>query len=73
MQNGYWDSLAQRSGAFAAEAGWQPPGLERIKPWLRVGYDYGSGDKGPNDATHGTFFQVLPSPRVYARFPFFNM
>ncbi|MBI3492571.1 MAG: hypothetical protein HY047_12455, partial [Acidobacteria bacterium] len=27
----------------------------------------------PNDTTHGTFFQVLPTPRVYARFPFFNM
>jgi hypothetical protein len=73
LQNGSWGSLAQRSGAFAAEAGWQPPGLERIKPWLRGGYDYGSGDKDPNDATHGTFFQVLPTPRIYARFPFFNM
>src|SRR5262249_27433197 len=25
------------------------------------------------DATHKTFFQVLPTPRPYARFPFFNM
>jgi hypothetical protein len=33
----------------------------------------GSGDGNPNDNTHGTFFQVLPTPRPYARFPFFNM
>jgi hypothetical protein len=40
---------------------------------LRGGYDYGSGDSNPNDNTHGTFFQALPTPRIYARFPFFNM
>jgi hypothetical protein len=33
----------------------------------------GSGDGNPNDSRHGTFFQVLPTPRPYARFPFFNM
>ena len=33
----------------------------------------GSGDGNPNDITHGTFFQVLPTPRPFARFPFFNM
>jgi Alginate export len=73
MQTGSWGKLAQRSGAFAAEAGLQPPVLRAVRPWLRGGYDYGSGDGNPNDKTHGTFFQVLPTPRVYARFPFFNM
>ncbi len=73
LQTGSWGNLAQRSGAFAAEAGWQPPVLHQIKPWIRGGYDYASGDKNPNDGTHGTFFQILPTPRVYARFPFFNM
>jgi hypothetical protein len=73
LQYGSWGTLAQRAGAFAAEAGWQLPGLPRIKPWLRGGYDYGSGDKNPNDKTNGTFFQLLPTPRVYARFPFYNM
>jgi len=57
----------------AAEVGWQPTALDRIKPWFRGGYDYGSGDSNPTDRQHGTFFQVLPTPRVYARFPFFNM
>ena len=73
LQNGSWGNLRQRAGAFAAEAGWQPAVLPRVKPWLRAGYDYGSGDQNPNDGTHGTFFQVLPTPRIYARFPFFNM
>jgi len=73
VQTGSWGSLAQRSSAFAVEAGWQPPVVRAVRPWLRGGYDYGSGDGNPNDNTHGTFFQVLPTPRVYARFPFFNM
>ena len=33
----------------------------------------GSGDGNPNDSIHGTFFQVLTTPRQYARFPFYNM
>ena len=73
LQTGSWGKLVQRSWAFAAEAGWQPPVLLKVRPWLRGGYNYGSGDGNPNDNTHGTFFQVLPTPRVYARFPFFNM
>jgi hypothetical protein len=39
----------------------------------RGGINYGSRDGNPNDRTHGTFFQILPTPRTYARFPFFNM
>ena len=73
LQNGSWGRLAQRSGAVAVEAGWQPPVLSTVCPWLRGGLDYGSGDGNPNDSTHGTFFQILPTPRIYARFPFFNM
>ncbi len=72
-QTGSWGNLSQHAYAFAVEAGWQPPVLERVKPWIRGGYNYGSGDHNPNDATHGTFFQLLPTPRPYARFPFFNM
>jgi len=71
-QIGSWGNLKQRSYAFAVEGGWQPRVLQRLKPWLRAGYDYGSGDKNPSDHVHGTFFQVLPTPRTYARFPFFN-
>jgi hypothetical protein len=70
-QTGSWGELAHRAGSFAAEAGWQPNAA--LAPWVRGGFDYASGDGDPNDSAHGTFFQVLPTPRLYARFPFFNL
>jgi hypothetical protein len=73
LQNGSWGTQAHRASAYAAEAGWQPAVLPVIKPWIRAGYDFGSGDDNPTDGTHHTFFQVLPTPRIYARTPFFNM
>ena len=68
FQGGSWGALTQRAGAFVGEFGWQPP-VKHLKPWLSAGYSYGSGDGNPNDSTHGTFFQVLTTPRQYARFP----
>ncbi len=73
LQSGTWGTQSHRAGAYAAEAGWQPAVLAQIKPWIRGGYDFGSGDSNPNDGTHSTFFQVLPTPRIYARTPFYNM
>ena len=72
LQNGRWGSLNQRSGAGAAQGGYQPAILKPVRPWLRAGYFYSSGDGNATDSTHGTFFAILPTPRVYARFPFFN-
>jgi hypothetical protein len=40
---------------------------------VRGGYNYGTGDADPDDETHGTFFQLLPTPRIYARLPLYNM
>lgn len=73
VQTGRWGTQRQRAYAFDFEGGWQPKILPGLKPWLRAGFTEGSGDNHPNDNTHGTFFQVLPTPRPYARFPFFNM
>jgi alginate export protein len=73
LQNGSWGTQTHRAGAFAAEAGWQPAVLKTIKPWIRAGYNFGSGDGNAADGTHSTFFQVLPTPRIYARTPFYNM
>jgi len=73
LQNGSWGTQTQRAGAYAAEAGWQPAVLKQIRPWIRGGYDFGSGDDNPADGKHSTFFQVLPTPRIYARTPFYNM
>ena len=72
-QTGRWGTQTQLAAAFDLEAGFQPDILKSVKPWLRGGYTFGSGDGNPNDKTHGTFFQILPTPRPYARFPFFNM
>jgi hypothetical protein len=72
LQSGSWGDLIQRSAAFVSELGWQPK-VELLKPWLSAGYSYGSGDGNPNDEHHNTFFQILPTPRQYARFPFYNM
>ena len=68
-----WGQLAHRAVAVAVEAGWQPRAPGALKPWIRAGDNRGSGDDDATDTKHGTFFQVLPTPRVYARFPFFNL
>jgi hypothetical protein len=73
VQTGRWGTQTQRAYALDFEAGFQPKLLPRLKPWLRGGFTIGSGDGNPSDSRHGTFFQVLPTPRPYARFPFFNM
>lgn len=73
LQNGSWGALQQRAGMFDVEAGFQPKILPELSPWIRAGYYRGSGDKDPNDTKHGTFFQILPTARPYARFPFFDM
>lgn len=71
-QFGSWGNESQRAYAMVAEAGYRWD-YAVWKPWLRFGYTVGSGDSNPKDGTHGTFFQILPTPRQYAFFPFFNM
>lgn len=71
IQTGSWGALSNRADAVAIEAGWQPD--VRYRPWIRGGWNRGSGDTDANDGTHGTFFQLLPAPRPYARVPCFNM
>ncbi|MDZ4797000.1 MAG: alginate export family protein [Bryobacteraceae bacterium] len=73
LQTGEWGVQKHRAYAVDAEAGFQPKVLPRVKPWLRGGFTASSGDGNAADGTHGTFFQVLPTPRPYARTPFFNM
>jgi hypothetical protein len=73
FQAGQWGIQDHRAGAVVAEAGFQPKIWKQAKPWIRGGYQYASGDGNPNDGSHHTFFQMLPTPRIYARFPFYNM
>ena len=72
LQNGQWGSLDQNSRAGALEGGYQFSKM-KTSPWLRGGYFYGSGDTNPGDNRHETFFQVLPTPWIYAHFPFYNL
>lgn len=71
LQNGDWGTLDQGGNALALEAGFQPKTM-KYKPWLRLGYYRASGDGNPTDERHNTFFTPLPTPRLYARFPFYN-
>ncbi len=43
------------------------------QPWIRGGWFQGSGDDDPNDGDHDTFFMMIPTLRVYAMTPFYNL
>lgn len=73
LQTGRWGRLDHEAWALAVEGGWQPRGARRLRPWLRGGVSFSSGDRDPSDGKHQTFFQILPTPRIYARFPFYNL
>ncbi len=72
LQGGAWGEQEHVAWAYATEAGYQLPRLPGA-PWLRVGYDRSSGDADPADGMHHTFFQLLPTARIYAQLPFFNL
>ena len=71
LQTGAWGTLDHAATAVALELGLQPS-LGTLEPWFRIGFFRGSGDGDPADDSHDTFFQVLPTPRPYARFPFYD-
>lgn len=72
LQNGQWGFQDQRAGAADVEGGYQLARLAST-PWLRGGWFRSSGDDNPNDNKHGTFVELLPTPRGYARFPIYNL
>jgi hypothetical protein len=72
LQGGDWGSQDHGAGAVAIEGGLQHAALP-WSMWLRGGWLRTSGDANAADRRHGTFFQVLPTARVYARFPFYNL
>ncbi len=71
-QNGNWGQQDDSAGAVAVEGGYQWTKVAST-PWLHGGFFYGTGDGNPLDNQHNTFVQILPTPRVYARFPFYNL
>jgi len=72
LQNGSWGQLGHSANAVALEGGYQF-GKHPQAPWLRGGWFRSSGDSNTTDGTHNTFFQILPTPRVYARLPFYDL
>lgn len=71
-QIGQWGKLDQNAYAYTAQAGFRFDHV-RWQPWVRALYTFGSGDSDSHDSTHGTFFQILPTPRIYALTPIYNM
>lgn len=69
-QTGDWGVQDHSAAAIDVEGGYHFAG--DAKPVLRAGFFRSSGDDDANDDEHGTFFQHLPTPRLYARFPFYN-
>lgn len=70
-QFGQWGALRHSALSVAAEFGYQWP-KAGWKPWIRGGYSLASGDGDPTNSQHGTFNPLLPTPRIYARAPFFT-
>jgi hypothetical protein len=72
LQSGNWGALSQSAGAAALEGGYRFTSVPTT-PWFRGGWWRATGDNNPTDSKNNTFFQVLPTPRVYARLPFYNL
>jgi len=72
LQGGEWGSADHGAWAAAIEGGFQFTAAP-WKPWIRGGYSVSSGDTDPDDGKHETFYQLLPTARKYALFPFYNM
>jgi hypothetical protein len=72
VQTGDWGKLSHDGWAYAAEVGYQ---LQKVfaAPWVRGGFNASSGDGNSNDRRHATFSQLLPTARIYAQLPFFNL
>jgi hypothetical protein len=70
LQSGSWGSLPHFAGSASIEAGVQPH--VKGKPWLRGGFDYASGTGSTTPSRHTTFVFPLGTPRIYARFPYYN-
>ena len=71
-QTGDWGLYDHKAWAAGIEGGFQFTHIP-WKPWIRAGYFESSGDSDPADGDHETFYQILPTARKYALFPFYNM
>lgn len=65
-QLGRWYREGHRGFATTIEGGYHWTGAPG-RPWLRTGLFYASGDRDAGDATHGTFFPLLPTVRRFSQ------
>ncbi len=65
VQTGDWFDNNHLAGTFAGEVGVQLTEAP-MKPWFRIGYNFGSGDDDGTDDDHNTFYQLLPTARKYS-------
>lgn len=70
-QTGEWFELDHDACALAAEVGYQWNKLP-WKPWVRGGYNVTSGDHDASDGSHDTFYQMLPTVRLYSSSILYN-
>ncbi|MBM3806791.1 MAG: hypothetical protein FJW22_01210 [Acidimicrobiia bacterium] len=63
-QAGDWYGRPHRAASVALEGGHRWTAAP-MKPWLRAGYLWASGDGDGGDSRHGTFFQMIPTARKY--------
>ena len=71
-QFGDWYEQRHRGFGVTVEVGYQwskAPGT----PWVRGGVSWFSGDDDSQDATHGTFFPMVPTVRRYAQSTLYSM
>lgn len=71
-QTGSWGKDSHYAWAGVAEIGYKMTSISWM-PWLRSGINITSGDNSTTDSKHGTFSQLIPTPRNYALSPFYNM
>ncbi|HTV02349.1 MAG TPA: alginate export family protein [Luteitalea sp.] len=71
LQRGNWYGQVHRGTAVAVEGGYQWLKVPWA-PWLRAGVIHTSGDESVNDATHGTYFPVLPTVRRFSQTTMFS-
>ena len=71
-QFGHWYEQNHRAFAITGEAGYQWPTVA-FAPWIRGGVSWFGGDGDPQDATHNTFFPMVPTVRRYSQSTLYSM
>ena len=71
-QSGDWYEQSHRGFGVTAEVGYQWPKAPWT-PWVRGGVSWFSGDGDSHDASHGTFFPMVPTVRRYAQSTLYSM